>query len=584
MRPTSSTTELQGLLAACQQAPDDDTPRLVLADWLEEHGEQERGDFIRVQVQRARLPAWDQRQAGLARREAVLLRRHGWEWQRPLAGQCAEQTFHRGLLTIHCREPVIDSEGAGSDPAWAWVDGVSFEHQASPAELADPRFGAITRFRFHDLIIPGPPIRKRGDKAMQQLAGSPAARRLTALEVQSSYCSSAGLVTLLSPMNFPALRRLVLDYTCVSADGLEPLAALEHPSLEEIRLYGAELGEPGGEILAGSPLLDRLRWLELIVTKLSTRGFLAVFRSPRLSRLEHLHFSSERMTVGGIQALEGLPKLRSLALRECQLKASAARALARSPLLGRLECLDFCHNHLDDEAIAVLAASPHLGSLRELNLGDNRLFSGAAASLAGSPLAELGKLDLSCNTLRDEEFRVLAAWLARQRLVSLNLGSTFPSAWGLRSLTDCPGLDNLVELNLENCMLGQTDGATVLASAHWLNGVVILNLRATGIAAEGLQDLLDSARLGMVTDLNLARCRLEDRGARLLADWPGLAGLLRLDLSDNSISDEGAKALAASPHLPPGLRLDLTANGISEPVCARLRERLGNRVNFLQAD
>lgn len=38
-----------GLLQAILAAPDDDTPRLILADWFEEHGDGERAEFIRVQ-------------------------------------------------------------------------------------------------------------------------------------------------------------------------------------------------------------------------------------------------------------------------------------------------------------------------------------------------------------------------------------------------------------------------------------------------------------------------------------------------------------------------------------------------------
>ena len=36
-------------LAAIKAAPDDDAPRLELADWLEEDGQPERAEFIRVQ-------------------------------------------------------------------------------------------------------------------------------------------------------------------------------------------------------------------------------------------------------------------------------------------------------------------------------------------------------------------------------------------------------------------------------------------------------------------------------------------------------------------------------------------------------
>jgi uncharacterized protein (TIGR02996 family) len=37
------------LLAAIQAHPDEDTPRLMYADWLDEHGQPERAEFIRLQ-------------------------------------------------------------------------------------------------------------------------------------------------------------------------------------------------------------------------------------------------------------------------------------------------------------------------------------------------------------------------------------------------------------------------------------------------------------------------------------------------------------------------------------------------------
>lgn len=43
------------LIRAILMHPDDHTPRLVYADWLEEHGEPERAEFIRVQVELAIL-------------------------------------------------------------------------------------------------------------------------------------------------------------------------------------------------------------------------------------------------------------------------------------------------------------------------------------------------------------------------------------------------------------------------------------------------------------------------------------------------------------------------------------------------
>ncbi len=43
-------TDRAAFLAAIRNAPDDDAPRLVYADWLSENGEEERAEFIRVQV------------------------------------------------------------------------------------------------------------------------------------------------------------------------------------------------------------------------------------------------------------------------------------------------------------------------------------------------------------------------------------------------------------------------------------------------------------------------------------------------------------------------------------------------------
>jgi uncharacterized protein (TIGR02996 family) len=52
------------LLAEILANPDDDTPRLVLADWLEEHGATDRASLIRVQIELARLlPSHDARTA-----------------------------------------------------------------------------------------------------------------------------------------------------------------------------------------------------------------------------------------------------------------------------------------------------------------------------------------------------------------------------------------------------------------------------------------------------------------------------------------------------------------------------------------
>jgi uncharacterized protein (TIGR02996 family) len=48
-------SEADALLAAVCEAPEDDVPRLVYAGWLEEHGDQNRADFICGQIALAAL-------------------------------------------------------------------------------------------------------------------------------------------------------------------------------------------------------------------------------------------------------------------------------------------------------------------------------------------------------------------------------------------------------------------------------------------------------------------------------------------------------------------------------------------------
>src|SRR5689334_8020900 len=90
------TTE-QAFLAEICANPDDDAPRLVYADWLDEHGDAERAEFIRLQCQLARTPRHPRLQE-LRRREKQLLAEHEADWLGPLHGALRKWKFRRGFL------------------------------------------------------------------------------------------------------------------------------------------------------------------------------------------------------------------------------------------------------------------------------------------------------------------------------------------------------------------------------------------------------------------------------------------------------------------------------------------------------
>src|SRR4051794_7220031 len=90
-------SERQAFLQAILDAPTDDAPRLVFADWLDEHGgddDRMQAEFIRTQIALVRLPAEDDRRAELTARERQLSMSHGLRW----AGGVRCGRFERGFL------------------------------------------------------------------------------------------------------------------------------------------------------------------------------------------------------------------------------------------------------------------------------------------------------------------------------------------------------------------------------------------------------------------------------------------------------------------------------------------------------
>src|SRR5262249_10870850 len=96
-------THDEAFIEAIVESPDDDGLRLIYADWLDERGDP-RGEFIRVQVQLARLPEDDPRQEELEARASELLEEHKDEWVGPVRdivedrGTSPGAVFRRGFV------------------------------------------------------------------------------------------------------------------------------------------------------------------------------------------------------------------------------------------------------------------------------------------------------------------------------------------------------------------------------------------------------------------------------------------------------------------------------------------------------
>jgi uncharacterized protein (TIGR02996 family) len=95
------TSDGEILFRAVCEHPADDTPRLVYADWLEENGQPERAEFIRLQCEDREFCRRFPDLAAARTRASDLLRVHGrqWEMELPLLrGVSWGSHFVRGFL------------------------------------------------------------------------------------------------------------------------------------------------------------------------------------------------------------------------------------------------------------------------------------------------------------------------------------------------------------------------------------------------------------------------------------------------------------------------------------------------------
>lgn len=243
--------EADALLDAIFDAPDDDTPRLVYADWLQEHGQEAYAQFIRLQCAAAREPFWSAEANRLWEEIGRVWTRLDEEWwpatrgvwtvralvpyydvtQQPF-GAWAERRgwvtrnldaihFHRGFL----RESIVVTTGdilAYGNSCWPWfpLPSVVLEPDGSEdALLAMPRVRRIRALRLRRWDSP--------DHALE-FAGSSELANLERLDLTDLHLTDSDAEYLLRPELFPELKEVrlrVLDATgngyvagCLTAD------------------------------------------------------------------------------------------------------------------------------------------------------------------------------------------------------------------------------------------------------------------------------------------------------------------------------------------------------------------------------
>jgi uncharacterized protein (TIGR02996 family) len=291
--------EHEGFLQAIREAPDDDAPRLVYADWLDDHGDPDRAEFIRLQCAYAKTALGGPQWRGLSDRLWELWRRHHEEWCQPLVRLGLEGTYPANYLS--CNPYTASHYGF---PDWLLPRGFLDE-----VDMTAERFLKLADALFHEAPIQKAYLSEAREHVVA-LAQLPYLARLTTLRL-------SGRVTESDPGEMSGRMAEVTYWDGVTAAGAQALAASPHLGrLTSLDLAHNEIGDAGAQALAASPHLARLTTLELGDNAITYAGARALAASPHLARLARLNLSGNAISHQG------------------------ARALARSPHVARLSVLN----------------------------------------------------------------------------------------------------------------------------------------------------------------------------------------------------------------------------------------------------
>ncbi len=310
-------------LEAIAESPDDDTPRLVYADWLEDHRQPQRAAFIRVQCQLAKLAADDPGRAELKKQQQELLGRHQTAWLAALPklpGVTWDAVFRRGFVAG------VRVEGAGT-----------FLKHAAALFRAAP---------FWSLEV----WKARGVGA---LAASPWLGRLRRLCVRNSRVGPRGAAELARSPHLAGLSALVLSGTDIEAEGVRALVSSPHlKRLSDLDLAGNDLYDEGPEVVAQAPSLAGLEALDLELNHVGDAGAKALARSRHLGRLGLLNLYGNHIGDAGAKALARSTRLSpglSLTLEMNQVGDAGGRAFLAAAGRWPARAVNLFDNEMSEE-------------------------------------------------------------------------------------------------------------------------------------------------------------------------------------------------------------------------------------------
>ncbi|HYH68204.1 MAG TPA: TIGR02996 domain-containing protein [Urbifossiella sp.] len=333
-------TDRDALYAAVLAAPDDDTPRLVFADYLDDTGVRAdgiRARFVRNQVALARAEPWSDEFDTLYRATAPVEDHYRKAWATGIDGIVIPDgnAFDRGFLgRVTCF-----SKRFVADAAKLFA--------AHPVRAV--KFSAMNS--------------TRGAATAAELAASPFLARLHTIQLSGRAVDDAYVSVVGQSPHAAGVRGLTLGDCGATAAAVGRFGSPSFLGLRELELWNVVYGTNDAKAVAKSRSLAALTALRVCHgadaadVPIRGPGAVALAESPHLRGLIELELRNQELRKKGAEAFAAAyawPGLKQLFLRGNGIPASALPAFAANPRLASLSLLDLRGNDVTAADLGLL--------------------------------------------------------------------------------------------------------------------------------------------------------------------------------------------------------------------------------------
>ncbi len=259
------------LLAAITAHPEEDTPRLAFADWLDEHDRPVRAEFVRAQIAlKANGNLSTEERQKLAHRQQFLLEKYRRDLVGPLGADLIsyEVLFDRGFVSELRVTALLFIQRAEEFGELRPIPRVCIRNlnRAAITRFIRPELACVTSIAVRD---PGPnvvpaltacPYLSRlesldwtvhgpgdglGDPGLVAIAFSDNVPQLTDLDAANNEISDLGVERLVASPLWRRLKRLNLSRNQLTRESAERLANAPGNQIEYLGLHGVHVGAIG---------------------------------------------------------------------------------------------------------------------------------------------------------------------------------------------------------------------------------------------------------------------------------------------------------------------------------------------------